>query len=335
MPESQNQETHTTETYTQERKSSLFSDILTIIGFAILFIIIIWGLIHLIELISSSFSPSKPAPTIQVTAPTQATSGQPVTISWSYSPTTGGSYAFLYECGNGLTFNAQTSTSGKGSIPCGVAYTTASQNNSITVTPILSATSSVSDTVSIVFIPSQGGSEVQGDATITVNPAAKKVTKATTTSNTYTYGSAGGRHSGPADLAVTVISGNINGNGDGTVTFDIANIGGSTSGAYQFSAQLPTAQPYPYMSPIQAPLAPGAHVVSTLNFTDAAPGGGLFSVSILDGNETNSSNDYASMELSGPYNLPAGQTGYNNGYSNYSNYNQQPYLQYPAPTYTY
>lgn len=329
MPENQHSETTTTtttETEHEERKSSLLTDILTIIGFAILFIIIIWGLVHLVELIVSSFAPSQPAPTIQVSAPAQATSGEPVTISWNYSPSVAGSYAFLYECENDLTF--QTSSSTDSGIPCGVAYTIGSASSSLSVIPELSATSSVTDTLSVVFIPSQGGQQVQGNATMTINPAApatpapaKTTAKTSSASKTSTYSSA--HYSGPADLAVSIVSGQINAYGDGTVTFNIANVGGSTSGSYTFSAQLPTAEPYPYVSPLQTPLAPGAHVVSTLNFTDAASGGGLFSVSILNGNETNSSNDYASMELTGPYN-------YNNEYNyNYS----EPYVQYP--TYNY
>jgi len=61
MEETEHVETETTETTEvvhDDRKSSLLTDILTIIGFAILFIIIIWGLVHLVELISSSFSSS-------------------------------------------------------------------------------------------------------------------------------------------------------------------------------------------------------------------------------------------------------------------------------------
>lgn len=320
----------------EERKHSLFTDILTIIGFVILFVIIIWGIVHLIELISSSFSSSKPAPTIQVNAPAQATSGQPVTISWNYTPSAAGSYAFLYECQSGLTFDMQASTtngtSATSSVPCGVAYSTATQNNSLIVTPILSSTSSISDTLSIVFIPSQAGSQVLGNAAMTVNPAAKPVPVVTrpaakpvsSGASSYSSSSYGGSgysttYSGPADLAVSIISGNINANGYGTVTFNIANVGGSPSGTYEFSAQLPTAQPYPYTSPIQAPLAPGAHVVSTLNFTDAASGGGLFTVSI-NAADANSADNYASMQISGPYNY--------NGYNNSS-----PYVQYPQYTY--
>lgn len=309
----------------EERKSSLLSDILTIIGFAILFIIIIWGLVHLVELVAASFSPSKPAPTIHVTAPSEATSGQPVTVSWNYATSTAGSYVFVYQCEKGLLLQPGFATSTKETIPCGVAFTTASlsgssgTSSSLTLIPLLSATSSMTDTLSIVFIPSNSASRVQGDATMTVVPAPKTATKPAPakTSSTNSYSSTNYNYSGPADLAVSIISGNINANGYGTVTFNIANVGGSTSGSYTFSAQLPTAQPYPYQSPLQAPLAPGAHVVSTLNFTDAAPGGGLFSVSIQNGSDANVSNNYASMQITAPYNY---------------NY-QQPYVQYP--TYNY
>ena len=75
-----------TETHEEGRTSSLLTDILTIIGFAILFIIILWGFVHLVSLIASSLSSNRSAPTIEVTAPAQATSGQPVTISWTYAP---------------------------------------------------------------------------------------------------------------------------------------------------------------------------------------------------------------------------------------------------------
>jgi hypothetical protein len=317
--------TTTTETVQEERGSSLLSDILTIIGFAILFIIIIWGLVHLVELIASSLSSDfvKPAPTIQVDAPAQATSGQPVTVSWSYSPTVSGSYAFLYECQNGLSFEMQGATSTKMTIPCGVAYTSGSASSSVILTPMLSATSSVTDTLSVVFIPQTTGSQVQGNATMTVVAAAKPVPVVKTTPaptyvapKTYTYTST--NYTGPAQLSVRIISATIDANGDGSATFDIANIGGAPSGTYYFTAQIPTAQPYPYQSPAQTSLTPGSHITSTLNFTDAAPGGGQFSVTV-EGGGANSSSDYASTEITAPY--------------NYNNESSEPSIQYP--TYTY
>jgi hypothetical protein len=302
----------------EERKSSLFTDILTIVGFAILFIIILWGLVHLFQLVSSSFLNGNPSATIQVNAPAQVTSGEQVTISWSYSPAAAGSYAFLYQCQNGLTFDLQTSTSSKSAIPCGVAYTTPNQNNSVTLTPMLSATSSVEDTVYVVFIPRAQGSRVQGDASMTVEPAAKSASTKTSprSSGTGAAKYAGTGYAGPADLSVRIVSAYVDQSGAGVATFEIANVGGSTSGSYTFSAQLPTMPAIPYFSPQQAPLAPGAYVTSTLRFTDVAPGGGSFSVSI-NGNDANASNDYASIQLAAPY--------YNNSY----NYPQ------PYPTYTY
>ena len=101
-------------------------------------------------------------------------------------------------------------------------------------------------------------------------------------------------------------------------TFDIANSGGTSSGRYYFTAQLPTVQGYTYNSPPQASLAPGAHIVSTLRFTQADSG--YFSVSVDPSNmvrESNESNNYASQ--------PVG------GYSGVPNYGG---TQYTYPTYT-
>jgi len=309
-----------TETHDESRTSSLLTDILTIIGFAILFIIILWGFIHLVSLVSSSLFSKHTAPTIEVTAPAEASSGQPVVVSWNYTPSTQGSYAFLYQCQNGLSFETKGATSSMTSIPCGSAYTVGNASNSLTLTPVLSATSAATDTVSIVFIPSKNGSEVQGDATMVINPAAKPTPVKTApkpSGPTYTAP----QYSGPADLSVRIVSSNVDTTGAGVVTFDIANIGGSASGNYYFTAQLPTAQPYPYQSPLQASLAPGDHITSTLRFTDVQAGGGMFSVSIST-NDANPSNNYASIQLNAPY----------NNY-NYNTYAPAPYTQYP--TYTY
>lgn len=71
------------------------------------------------------------------------------------------------------------------------------------------------------------------------------------------------------------------------VQFNIANIGDGTSGAYYFDARLPVQNgpnnSYEYRSSLQAPLAPGEHIVNTLKFSSAARGGGIFTVSIENG----------------------------------------------------
>src|SRR5580704_3418350 len=93
-------------------KPSMLSNILAIIGLIILVIIIVWGLVHLAELSSGWFSSlfEKSAPTLSINAPSDAVSGTPVAISWDYSTTATGTYAFLYQCQNGLQFAVVNAT---------------------------------------------------------------------------------------------------------------------------------------------------------------------------------------------------------------------------------
>ena len=324
----------------QRSESTLLTDILSIIGFAIVFIIIIWGIFHLASLSGSWFSSwfTKPAPALTVNAPTEATSTYPMQISWNYTTTAVGSYAFLYECKNGLQFAAPegAATSTFGTIPCGVAFMVPTSGNTMVVAPLLSSTSTAStlETISVVFIPKDGSSHVQGNATVTINPAH---TAAATTSQTVTVGSSTSKpaqtstntgttqYAGPADLQVRITGVSVDPSGNASVSFDIANVGGSTSGSYYFTAQLPTAQYYPYQSPQQAPLAPGAHIANTLNFNEAT--GGTFSVTVIGGDQ-DGANNYASTQISAPYN-----NGYNGGYNTNTQYSQYPV--YPTPTYNY
>ena len=117
------------------------------------------------------------------------------------------------------------------------------------------------------------------------------------------------------------------------VSFDIANVGGTSSGTYSFTANLPTQSGYTYASPAQASLAPGSHVLNTLRFTEAQSGTVSISVNASDANK---SNNYASQSISAPYQynynssynyLPTGQAG------NSTYYNAQSYQQYQ--TYPY
>jgi hypothetical protein len=96
--------------------------------------------------------------------------------------------------------------------------------------------------------------------------------------------------------------------------FDISNVGGSTSGTYYFSANLPTISGYSYVSPAQSPLAPGSHVINTLRWSEPNPAGGTFSVSLSGGKDSNGGNNYASQWIG-------------------SNYNQYQYQYAPQPVY--
>ena len=126
----------------------------------------------------------------------------------------------------------------------------------------------------------------------------------------------------PPDLSVYIISVTPDASGIATVTFSIANNGGTSSGTYYFTANLPTQSGYTYTSPAQSSLAPGSHIISTLRFSQAASG--VFSVSITTP-DSNQSNNYASQSLNAPY--------YNSYNYNYNNYPYQYQAQYSSASY--
>ena len=299
-----------TRTSTQEVKPSWFSNLLAIIGFIIIIIIVIWGLIHIALLVSPWFSSlfnSKTPPALHVSAPTSATSGEQFDVKWTYATTAKGSYAFLYPCSDSLTFDT---ADGK-KIPCGAAYIAGT--SSIAVSPILSGTSTIiKEPLTIIFLPNTTDvKQAQGSATVAIGPAAQKpVVVKPTPAPTPVHTAP----SGPSDLSVSIVSATADQYGNGTVVFDIVNIGGSESGTYYFTAQIPTRSGYSYASPAQISLAPQSHVVSTLRFTQAVSG--LFSVSVGAG-DANQANNYAAATISAPY----ASTNYN------YTYNPQPYYQ--------
>jgi len=321
-------------------RTSLVSNILAIVGFIILIVVVIWGLMNLASIsrgwFSSLFGGSNSS--IEVTAPATTTSGTPFTISWDFEPEDAGTYAFLYQCRNGFQFQTSGAGGALNGVPCGAAFTVPSENNSLSVIPRLGGTDAMSIPLSIIFIPSATGTQVQGSATVTVlpeggtpgpepeptpeptpEPQPTPEPRPTTTPPRPTPQPTP-RPSGPADISARIVSVQSDVSG-ATVTFDIANTGLSASGSYYFSATLPTYSPYTYQSPLQASLAPGAHVLSTLRFGPILSG--TFSVYADSTNavrEANESNNLASQYITAQYN----QYPYQYHYPTY----QQPYTQY-------
>ncbi len=318
----------------QERKPSTLSNILAIIGLIILIVIIIWGIVHLVSLSSGWFSglfQGNNTPSITVNAPSDATAGAPVTISWTNSSSASGTYAFLYQCQDNFQFDTIDPTTNTATpIQCGNAIALASSTvQSAQVVPLLSptATSSVSVPVSIVFNPADGSTQITGNATITIHPGSNTAMTQTQTQTTQTSKPAttatrptttyrAPTYYTPADLAVRIIAvGTIDpttgaftsgaamsASEVSAVEFDIQNIGGSPTGVYYFQASLPTQNGYQggylYSSPAQASLAPGASIINTLRFSPVTAGGGTFSVSVNPGGgvrESNYSNNSAEV----------------------------------------
>ncbi|MBI4079774.1 hypothetical protein HY414_00910 [Candidatus Kaiserbacteria bacterium] len=294
----------------EEPKASLASNILAIVGFIILIVVVIWGLVNLASLSRGWFSSlfGKSA-AIEVIAPENVVSGTPFAVSWEYDEPAAGTYAFLYQCENGLGFQTP-GPAGVVGVPCGAAFTIASMEKKVSLIPYLSGNEARDVPLSIIFMPSATGTRAEGSATVRVSPILSTTPAPTPTPTpeptpapTPTPEPApapapAAASSAPADLSVRIISVSVDAGGNGVATFDIANIGGSMSGTYYFSATLPTQSGYVYTSPAQAPLAPQAHIVSTLRFSQGVSS--IFSVSITTP-DSNSGNNYASQTVSTSY----------------------------------
>lgn len=335
----------------QEEKNSLLSNILAIAGFIIIVVIIIWGLVHLANLTRGWFSGLfGTGQKIEVTAPANATSGEAFNVTWNYEPSDEGSYAILYQCTNArVQMRTPAGQDALTSIPCGAAYTLPTNENKVSLIPFNPATSTSAVPLTIIFLPKEDGKQAEGSATVAIAPVktapvatpsiptnttATKPGTTTTKPSTTTY-----RPATPADLSVRILSVYTDASGLTTATFEIANVGGSASGSYSFSAQLPTTysanypqpqsgsyywnapmQSYTYTSPLQSSLTAGSKIVNTLRWTQGTSG--TFSVSLV-ASDVNPGNNYATQYVNASYNY--NQYPYNN---QYQNYNPGPYNQY-------
>jgi hypothetical protein len=299
----------------RDARAALLTNVLAIAGLIILIVIVLWGLIHIFSLGSGWFGSLFPASknVIEVSAPSEVTSGTPFALRWTYTPKESGSYALLYPCRSDLKLYTPVGGTSQ-NVPCGSAYTLGTATSSVTVLPLLSASSSINTSLTVLYLPASGtaANAPEGSATLIVSPAT--VVQAATETVAPAAKPSNPTYSAPADLSVSILSSNVDPNGNATVSFDIANVGQSTSGVYYFTANLPTQSGYTYTSPAQSPLPAGSHVVSTLNFSSAIPGSFVVSVS---GSDSNGANNFATQFLNASYNL-------------YNQYQSQP-TYYPAP----
>ncbi len=321
-----------------ERGEGLVSNILAIAGFIILIVIIIWGAFHFLNLASSGFSAllnRTGASAIVVTAPKTVQSGQPLDISWKYAAEEEGVFAVMYQCREGLQFRIPLATS-TSPIPCGSPFSVGPKTISAArLIPVLSSGTTADVPVSVMFMSigtsTTPVSRAQGNVTVTVTAGTTTPTTATpntepgtatktppTTSTptpTVTTPVSSPKPSTPADLAVRILSIGVVDPMTGmivarqplgahetvAVTFDIRNQGGTSSGTWYFSAQLPTNPATPYVSPAQRPLGPGDRIENTLRFNQAMIGG-IFTVTVDPTNivrESNEGNNSATQSMVG------------------------------------
>ncbi|OGG58700.1 hypothetical protein A2765_06615 [Candidatus Kaiserbacteria bacterium RIFCSPHIGHO2_01_FULL_56_24] len=281
----------------ESRSMAMLSNALAIIGFIILIIIVVWGLIHIASLSSISWgSIFSSKPRVEIVAPKNATSGESVALTWKYTGKEAGTFSFLYKCAQNV--HLLTSKSGTSNvmtrIPCGTAINVGS-STAATVVPVNNTEASVPVSMTIMFASQDGKTRAEGVAIVDVAPKAgatppvetpeQPATKPTTSKPSYSAKPAVAlvphAASGPADLRVAMITVGVMHPSGALINrmptspydiigveFDIANVGGSATGSWYFSGQLPTGgSVYPYHSPTQISLAPGEHIVSVLRFS--------------------------------------------------------------------
>ncbi len=306
------------------RKPGVVANILAIVGFIILIIIVIWGLLHIISLSSGWFKgifDGKNDAAITVTAPATVTANSPFPLSWKYSSNNRGTYAIVYQCAEGLKMQVDGNV-----VPCGAAYTLGNATGTATLLPTLTGSQAVQTNISVLYIPSAVGTtgpEATGNANVRVVKAGATQNPPVVTTPTPTPAPTpkptpsptpvpAPKPVTPADLAVRIIAVGVIDQHTGAFTarapyspsevsavqFDIQNIGGSPSGSYTFQAQIPTSQPYTFTSQVQPSLSAGSHVVNTLRFTPAV--NGTFSVQVT-GSDSRTSNNYASQWVTGAH----------------------------------
>lgn len=273
------------------RPSSIFSNMLEILGYVIVAVVVVWGLAYLVSISSNWLSAHFAKPdAIRVIIPERATSRESFEMRWNYSVPTSGMYALLYPCTSGVQLHT-ADAAGSVAIPCGTAFTVGN-TSTLAVTPTASTT--VDLPITIIFVPAATSTKIraQGSATVTIHATQdQKTERPTIQTSTTTQRQETSKQTPhlPADLSVQIISATVDAYGNGSATFDIGNVGSGTSGPYTFNAILPTVQPYTYASSAQAPLSSGAHIINTLTFTGGASGIFTVTVHATDANQNNNS----------------------------------------------
>lgn len=291
----------------------------------------------------SSFFPGGGNDEIDLTlSPEEVNSGTPLDVTWDYEPENAGTFFIVYQCVEGFQFRIVDSAGVVNALACGNSYAIGpTEMRTVRLVPALTGTAEVEVPFTVLYIE-QSASEAatstpptpiaEGSATVTVMPASATQTppvatttppttqtpSTPTTPSTNTGVVEKPKPAGSPDLVVRIIGvGTIdpytnlfvnrvpNAGETAAVKFDVVNTGTAASGAWYFSASLPTSPMSPYFSQVQRSLTPGSRIENTLRFGPVAAGGGFFSVTIDPANavrESNESNNYVGQMVSVNYN---------------------------------
>ena len=177
-----------------------------------------------------------------------------------------------------------------------------------------------------------------------LTPVDNTNTTTTNSSNTPTYNPSASAYAyyGQADLAVRILQIGLMSNGTNLITnqsqfsyqdmigirFEVRNDGDSATGAWNFTAVLPSNSTPTYNSNTQVSLRPGESIVFTLGFSNLSnQRTGTININVDPQNMVSESVEYNNLASQTITNLSYGNSNYYNNYSNnYNNYNQGCYV---------
>ncbi len=333
------------------RIQNIFLGILAVIAILAVIGFCMWGAIQVAQKIPSMFSSlasvsssgttqsasssSKNETIVLSTQSTTVNARTTFTLSWTHAnKAVNGSYTFRYDCANGVFFITPTPPSGA-PVPvyCNVPFNFLNTNNSIVLTPIAAASTTVPITAYIDFTPngaskpSISGSmllsvtNIGGSSFATTTPSSNTTAPAHTTKPTNgTYPTTSTTKvsdpNGYVDLQVTFLQmGYLDRATNAFIPtntpsrsqkvafrFSIENIGTKTSPEFDFNAVLPTSPISNAGSPAEQALTPGGRIEFTMGFEGAtmSSGNSVVTIQVDPSNrisESNKTNNTASYVI--------------------------------------
>ena len=226
-------------------------------------------------------------------SPDTVRSGEPANVSWVYDDADGsGVYSLSYNCKSDATLTLERDGSAKKTMACGTGYSLGQDAGFATVTPKLSAGSSLTDVDLRVAYRQDSKDVAEGSQLLTVtdgsgygspDPGESAASEGTVTSepsggavqsgsgytvNWGTGGSGATYTGGLPNLSV----GGATIDSDGNLTFDVRNTGGRATGVWDFIYTTPTSPSDTFNGPAMISLNPGEGLRVRIRFAEVDSG---------------------------------------------------------------
>jgi len=251
----------------------------------------------------------------------QLSSGDQFQVSWKHTPKTEGFYDVRYACSESLSLYILDNNQRK-TLLCNTPYTLDSDTKSVTfevdldkdnvlvdlpieISFVDNITRKIEKTEQVIISVSNESSD-RGAGNLTANTTIVSEPVSTTQNKSVTVSNPIPTITGPADLSIS----NLIAIGDEAVRFDVANIGGRSTGVWIFNYDVPGEGTE--ISPLQISLNPGDVIRYTLTFDGSDEGNFEVELDPFDlVSEASESNNRSSVRINGGDGNGNGNVNYN------------------------